>query len=44
MASEGVRSAIELGHGSVIKGLVRRIDKELVVRPIGSPDDLQAKE
>jgi [acyl-carrier-protein] S-malonyltransferase len=44
MADQGVTRAIELGHGSVIKGLVRRIAKELVVHPIGNSDDIKGLE
>ena len=36
ISSQGVTTAVELGHGSVIKGLVRRIDKELTVVPVGT--------
>jgi [acyl-carrier-protein] S-malonyltransferase len=40
IAGQGVAQAVELGHGSVIKGLVRRIDKEFTVQPVGQPDDI----
>lgn len=36
----GITEALEIGHGKVLAGLVRRIDKELRVRGVGSPDDI----
>ena len=36
----GVASALEVGHGKVLAGLVRRIDRALTVRGVGSPDDI----
>ncbi|MBL4684225.1 MAG: ACP S-malonyltransferase, partial [Nannocystaceae bacterium] len=36
----GVRSAIEVGHGKVLAGLLRRIDREIGVRGVGSPEDI----
>ncbi len=44
MAALGMVQALELGHGSVIKGLFRRIAKEVAVHPIGQPDDISALE
>jgi [acyl-carrier-protein] S-malonyltransferase len=44
MAGQGVESALELGHGSVIKGLVRRIAKEMSVSGVGSPDEVASVE
>ncbi|MEM9494024.1 MAG: hypothetical protein AAGC55_33060, partial [Myxococcota bacterium] len=42
----GVTSALELGAGSVLRGLVRRIGRELErrlpVTPIATPDDIDA--
>ncbi len=35
----GVQSGLEFGHGKVIKGLVRRIERSLKVTPFGSPSD-----
>jgi [acyl-carrier-protein] S-malonyltransferase len=34
----GVGRAIEFGHGTVLAGLVKRIDKALEVVSFGSPD------
>jgi [acyl-carrier-protein] S-malonyltransferase len=36
----GATAAIELGHGSVLSGLAKRIDKELRVVSVGSPADV----
>lgn len=36
----GVESALEVGHGKVLAGLVRRIDRSITVRGVGSPDDI----
>lgn len=39
-AASGVSAALEIGHGKVLAGLIRRIDKSISVRPVGSPDDI----
>ncbi len=36
----GLDGALEVGHGKVLAGLVRRIDRSLSVRAVGSPDDI----
>ncbi len=36
----GVDAALEVGHGKVLAGLVRRIDRSVSVRGVGSPDDI----
>jgi [acyl-carrier-protein] S-malonyltransferase len=36
----GATRAIEVGHGKVLKGLVRRIARELPVLSFGEPADL----
>ena len=36
----GVDSAIEVGHGKVLAGLVRRIDRSISVLGVGSPEDI----
>jgi [acyl-carrier-protein] S-malonyltransferase len=36
----GVREALEVGHGKVLAGLCKRIDKDLRVRGVGSPGDV----
>ena len=40
----GVTSALELGSGSVLRGLMRRIDKELPVTTIGEPHEVRETE
>ncbi len=41
MAAEGVTTLVELGHGRVLAGLVRRIDRGLKVLNVGAPEDLE---
>jgi [acyl-carrier-protein] S-malonyltransferase len=38
MSSEGITSAVEMGPGKVLSGLVRRVDKELTVASVFTPD------
>ncbi len=40
IAAQGVSRGIELGHGAVIKGLVKRIAKDIEVLNVGSADEL----
>jgi [acyl-carrier-protein] S-malonyltransferase len=42
LASEGVTTYVEVGPGTVLAGLVRKIHREASVRSFGSPDDLDA--
>ena len=42
LASEGVTTYVEVGPGSVLSGLVRKIHREATVVSFGSPDDLAA--
>ena len=44
LASEGVTTYVEVGPGTVLSGLVRKIHKEARVFPFASPDDLPALE
>jgi [acyl-carrier-protein] S-malonyltransferase len=44
LASEGVTTYVEVGPGTVLSGLVRKIDREATVVNFGSPDDLAAVE
>ncbi len=44
LVAQGVTHAIEFGHGAVIKGLVRRIAKDMVVQAVGAPDDINTVE
>ncbi len=39
---QGVTEIVELGAGKVLAGLVRRIDKDIAVRSIGTPADIEA--
>lgn len=39
-AASGISTALEVGHGKVLAGLIRRIDKSITVRPVGSPSDI----
>ncbi|MCK5556681.1 MAG: ACP S-malonyltransferase, partial [Alphaproteobacteria bacterium] len=41
MKSQGVTTLIELGAGKVLKGLTKRIDKELTGRSVGTPKDIE---
>lgn len=36
----GVQEGLEVGHGKVLAGLVKRITRDLPVKPFGSPDDI----
>ena len=42
IAALGVTSAVEVGAGAVLAGLVRRIAPSLEVRPAGEPADIAA--
>jgi [acyl-carrier-protein] S-malonyltransferase len=44
LASEGVTTYVEVGPGTVLSGLVRKIHREATVVSFGSPDDLVAVE
>jgi [acyl-carrier-protein] S-malonyltransferase len=44
LASEGVTTYVEVGPGTVLSGLVRKIQKDAAVFNVGSPDDLAAVE
>jgi len=44
LASEGVTTYVEVGPGTVLSGLVRKIHREATVASFGAPDDLQAIE
>lgn len=41
MAAGGVTSFVEIGHGRVLSGLIRRIDKNVQAFNIDSPDSIQ---
>jgi [acyl-carrier-protein] S-malonyltransferase len=40
LVSEGFETAIELGPGTVLRGLQREIDRSLAVHSVGTPADL----
>ncbi len=42
LASEGVTTYVEVGPGTVLSGLVRKIHREATTLSFGSPDDLEA--
>lgn len=42
LASEGVTTYVEVGPGTVLSGLVRRIHRDATVVSFGAPDDLAA--
>mgnify|MGYP002789155036 CR=1 FL=1 len=44
LASEGVTTYVEVGPGTALSGMVRRIHKEGTVANIGAPEDLEAIE
>jgi [acyl-carrier-protein] S-malonyltransferase len=44
LASEGVTTYVEVGPGTVLSGLVRKIQRDAKVASFGSPDDLAAVE
>ena len=44
LASEGVTTYVEVGPGTVLSGLVRKIHREATVVSFGAPDDLEAVE
>jgi [acyl-carrier-protein] S-malonyltransferase len=44
LASEGVTTYVEVGPGTVLSGLVRKMHREATVVNFGSPDDLAAVE
>ena len=44
LASEGVTTYVEVGPGTVLSGLVRKIHREATVASVGTPDDLAGLE
>jgi [acyl-carrier-protein] S-malonyltransferase len=42
MAAEGVTEIVEVGAGKALSGMVRRIDRNLATRAVGSPEDVRA--
>ncbi len=44
LVADGVRTFVELGSGSVLAGLVKRIDDSVTAVAVSTPDDLAAVE
>ncbi|HUR34632.1 MAG TPA: hypothetical protein VM032_12605, partial [Vicinamibacterales bacterium] len=44
LASEGVTTYVEVGPGTVLSGMVRRIHREATIVNFGAPDDLAGLE
>jgi len=42
IASSGVAHFIEIGPGTVLKGLIRKINKDLTVSNIQKPEDIES--
>ncbi len=42
LKGEGIEEIVEIGAGRVLAGLVRRIDKDVAVRSVGTPADVEA--
>ncbi|MBX9726270.1 MAG: malonyl CoA-acyl carrier protein transacylase, partial [Rickettsiales bacterium] len=42
MKALGVTRIIEIGHGNVLAGLIKRIAPEMTVVTIGTPEDLES--
>jgi len=42
LSAAGITRVVECGPGKVLSGLVKRIDRAIEARPIGTPDDLAA--
>ena len=41
MKTQGIETLVEVGHGNVLKGLTRRIDKSLNTENLATPEDIQ---
>lgn len=41
MAAQGVTEVWEIGAGKALSGMIRRIDKAITCKAVGSPDDIQ---
>lgn len=42
MKNEGVTEMVELGAGKVLAGLVKRIEKDIIVESVGTPEGIEA--
>jgi [acyl-carrier-protein] S-malonyltransferase len=41
MSAQGVSTYVELGSGSVLAGLIKRIDRQANAIPLGTPEDFE---
>jgi len=41
LAAQGISTIMEIGSGSVLGGLIKRVDRSIITMSIGSPDDFQ---
>jgi [acyl-carrier-protein] S-malonyltransferase len=44
LVAEGVRTFVELGPGTVLAGLIKKIDRSVTVTSVQTPEDLGALE
>jgi [acyl-carrier-protein] S-malonyltransferase len=42
MQQQGITTLVEIGHGQVLSGLVKRIAPDMKVQNISAPEDLDA--
>lgn len=42
LAQQGVTEIWEIGAGKALSGMVKRIDRSIATRPVGTPDDVKA--
>jgi [acyl-carrier-protein] S-malonyltransferase len=42
LASDGVTTYVEVGPGTVLSGLIRKIHRDATVTAVGSPEDIDA--
>jgi [acyl-carrier-protein] S-malonyltransferase len=42
LASDGVTTYVEVGPGSVLSGLIRKIQRDAIVAAVGAPEDIDA--
>ena len=42
MAAQGVTEVWEIGAGKALSGMIRRIDRALATRAVGTPEDVHA--
>lgn len=42
MAAQGVTEAWEIGAGKALSGMIKRVDRSIATRAVGTPDDIKA--